>query len=180
MMMSQDNIFFDEVGSIWAGVEVQESWLAKLGSWSEALSAYERRLADQPDDVDAILGCIYCLDARGDWNRVLDIAEMSWSALTGNELRSETPFVLGNQRTVLQAKNYRKALKYCAQAAWRLGKWDDLEKFSSQLARGNSTDSSANKILGARALTPRVDFDGAFYSAVLNIHRQEWSKAAGT
>jgi hypothetical protein len=113
---------------------------------------------------------------------VLELAETSWPALTGDEEGKKADFVLGGQRAASRAKNHRKALKYCAQAAWRLGKWDDLENFASQLGRGNSTASLSNKIgsHGTRAVTPRIDFDGAFYSAVLHIHRQEWSMAAGT
>ena len=34
-------------------------------------------------------------------------------------------------------KNRRKVLKFCAQAAWRLGSWDELEKYASHLVQGN-------------------------------------------
>ena len=44
--------------------ELQESWLAKLGSWSEALAMYERKLAKDPYDVECIIGCMRCLDGR--------------------------------------------------------------------------------------------------------------------
>ena len=48
-------------GGSWAGVQMQESWLAKLGSWSEALAMYEGKLDENPEDVGAILGCIRCI-----------------------------------------------------------------------------------------------------------------------
>jgi FKBP12-rapamycin complex-associated protein len=144
---------------------------------------YETRLMDQPDDVDAILGCIHCLSARGDWKRVLELAKTSWSAITDNDDGKQPVFVRGNQRsdiTALQPRDHRKAFKYCAQAAWRLGKWDDLEKFASQLGRGSLTVPLSSKVgnHGTRLVAPRVDFDGAIYSAVLHIKRQEWSMAA--
>jgi len=171
---------YDENWSIWAGVEVQESWLAKLGSWSEALTMYERKLREQPDDVSAILGCMHCLDARGDWKRVLNLANKSLNAISGDIV--EDTLGRGDKRGALiagKARDHRKAMKYCAQAAWRLGQWDELEKFASQLVRGSpGVMSGASR--NSRVSTDgdiKVDFDGAFYSAVLHIHRKEWSIA---
>ena len=157
-------------------VEVKESWLSKLGSWSEALAMYSRKLEECPSDVDAILGCMRCLDARGEWRRVLELSKQSWTVLYGgNESNSKQ-----NERV---EKSTRKALRYCAQAAWRLGQWDDLETYSSQLVRGVDTSTSSG-ILGSVSRSGRngdnrlLHYDGAFYSAVLHIHRREWSLAA--
>lgn len=172
-------------GGSWAGAEVQESWLAKLGSWSEALANYERKLKENPHDVGAILGCMRCLDAQGEWRRVIELAEKSWTALSGD---GELPVGRDGERAkqtpnnlFVQSRNHRKAVKFCAQAAWRLGQWDDLQVYSSQLVRGkyDSKSSAVGPPKGIRdGGLPRVDFDGAFYSAVLHIHRNEWSLAA--
>jgi hypothetical protein len=63
----------------------------------------------------------------------------------------------------------------------RLGRWDDLDKYSSELVRGHS-NAIGNLVspVGSpsRDLLPRVDFEGAFFSAVLHIHREEWQMAA--
>jgi hypothetical protein len=184
MHLGSGNIY-DESGSIWAGVEVQESWLAKLGSWSEALTMYERRLKEQPGDVSAVLGCMHCLDARGDWKRVLKLADRSWAAISGEDLvdnnHHESPEKQAGPPSAVNARDHRKAMKYCAQAAWRLGQWDELEKFATQLVRGGQSISQG----GSRSsrvptdLDAKVDFDGAFYSAVLHIHRKDWSIAEG-
>lgn len=157
-------------GGSWAGVQMQESWLAKLGSWSEALAMYEGKLDENPEDVGAILGCIRCLDARGEWRKVIDLAKKNWHALS---YESET-----------QSKRHlRKATKYCAEAAWRLGQWDELETYADQLSNGMHDSSFHRTVHDGTSLRdsslPRVDFDGSFYSAILNIHKKEWSKAAG-
>ena len=55
----------EDYGS-WAGDVMYESWLAKLGSWAEALSMYEQKLRENPHDVNSILGCMRCYDARGE------------------------------------------------------------------------------------------------------------------
>jgi hypothetical protein len=44
--------------------DFKESWLAKLGSWTEVLAVYEDKLRHTPDDFDAILGSMRCLDTR--------------------------------------------------------------------------------------------------------------------
>ncbi len=158
-------------GGSWAGVQMQESWLAKLGSWSEALAMYEGKLDENPEDVGAILGCIRCLDARGEWRKVIDLAKRNWHALSYESGEA-------------QSKRYlRKATKFCAEAAWRLGQWDELETYADQLSSGMYDSSSHRTTHDGNSLRDslltRADFDGSFYSAILNIHKKEWSRAAG-
>ena len=158
-------------GGSWAGVQMQESWLAKLGSWSEALAMYEGKLDKNSEDVGAILGCIRCLDARGEWRKVIDLAKRNWHALSYESGEA-------------QSKRYlRKATKFCAEAAWRLGQWDELETYADQLSSGMYDASSHRTTHDGNSLRDvsltRADFDGSFYSAILNIHKKEWSRAAG-
>jgi len=152
----------DEIAGIvvggWENVEMQESWLSKLGSWADALALYENRLEENPNDVEALLGCMNCLNARGEWNRVLELADQSHVALQSN--------------AHISLREKRKAMDYCAQASWRLGKWADLEKYSNDLL-----ESNPDQYTGSTS-TPRLDFDGSFYSAILNIHRKEWDAAS--
>lgn len=166
--------------------ENKELWLAKLGSWSEAVEVYERRLRRNPNDFDAILGCMRCYSARGEWYRVLELADDNWGTLvlrTGQNdsllLSQET----ANLQSRLSRREQRKALRMCADAAWRLGQWDDLERFSSELVHWQTSSNSADAAVGpvsngGHFKSSKVDFDGAFFSAVLHIHRQEWSIAA--
>lgn len=160
----------------------KESWLAKLGSWAEALAVYEMKLSRNPQDFEALLGCMRCLDARGEWRRVLQLAEKSWSAVSGVSSSSHDGSRQDGQtsQAIMRAspKSQKKALRMCAQAAWRLGCWDDLEKYSSEL--NSSSDPSANLTTAGfrESAVPKVDFDGSFFSAVLHIHRKEWNLAA--
>ena len=43
----------------------KERWLAKLGSWTDALEMYEDKLMKNPRDFDAAVGCMRCLSASG-------------------------------------------------------------------------------------------------------------------
>lgn len=160
----------------WAGDIMYESWLAKLGAWAEAAEMYEEKLKQNPNDVNSILGCMQCYDARGEWQKALDLAGRSWGTLAGSNAH-------GTMLTSWQPRNsvdsYRQALKFCSQAAWRLSKWDELETYSSLLVqRPLGTSDSISTSKESRSTAPELDFDGAFYRAVLHIHRAEWDEAA--
>ena len=154
VMSSYDDIAA-QGNSAWAGVDMQASWLAKLGSWADAIEMYERKLEKDPDDIEAVLGCMKCFNARGEWRQVLEL----W-----NDFPNEAATV----------RDRRKASRFCAQAAYRLGRWDDLEMYSAQLIESRRDQYMLNSNIGS----PRVDFDGAFFSAIVNIHRKQWIKAA--
>lgn len=165
--------------------ENKERWLAKLGSWTDALEVYEEKLLRNPNDFDAALGCMRCLSSSGEWRRVLKLAEDNWSTISaGTAFQNEAHDAsAASHSTIVVSREQKKALKMCAKAAWRLGRWDDLEKYSSELVHGQG-----NQVTGAVGSStaagprdgnvPRVDFDGAFFSAVLHVHREEWQKAA--
>ena len=164
--------------------ENKERWLAKLGSWTDALEVYEEKLMRNPNDFDAALGCMRCLSSSGEWKRVLKLAEDNWSTISaGIPFRNETHNnAAASHSTVVASREQKKALKMCAKAAWRLGRWDDLEKYSSQLVngQGNATGTIGPLMTdGPRdGNISRIDFDGAFFSAVLHVHREEWHMAA--
>jgi len=175
----------------WAGVEVKESWLAKLGSWGDALKLYERRLEENPYDVSAILGCMHCMEARGECKGVLALANQSWGALSMSESELEHGGAASGgyfeefaQSHCIRSRSHRKSIKFCAQAAWRLGKWEQLEKYTTLLVRGEEGESHSieNGGEGGHGIgaenTPKIDFDGSFYTAILHIHRSEWELAA--
>lgn len=145
----------DIANNAWAGVYMQASWLAKLGAWADSLAMYESKLIENSGDTEAILGCMKCCDARGEWKRVLELEKS----------------LLNDEASV---RDRRKASRFCAQAAYRLGQWDDLEKYSAQLIESRNDQYKGATAIGAQ----RVDFDGAFFSAIVNIHRKEWKKAA--
>eukprot|EP00536_Pseudo-nitzschia_multiseries_P002882 jgi/Psemu1/318014/estExt_fgenesh1_pm.C_410004 len=148
--------------------ENRERWLAKLGSWTDALKVYKEKLMINPKDFDAALGCMRCLSSSGEWTQVLKLAEENWSIFSlGSMFQNEAQDNSNaSHSTQVALREQRKALKMCAKAAWRLGRWDDLEKYSSELVDGK------------RSHSVQLDFDGAFFSAILHIHREEWQMAA--
>ena len=165
--------------------ENKERWLAKLGSWTDALEVYEEKLIRNPSDFDAALGCMRCLSSSGDWKRVLELADENWATISaGTAFQNEVHDAsAASHSTILFPREQKKALKMCAKAAWRLGRWDDLEKYSFELVQGqgNQTTGVVGPLIAAGPRDgniPRMDFDGAFFSAVLHVHREEWHMAA--
>lgn len=153
----------------------EELWLAKLGAWTEALAVYEGKLKRNPSDFDAVVGCMRCLIANGEWLKVLELANNNWEAISGG-----SNIEVEQSHEDIDAMSQRKAVRMCAQAAWRLGQWGELEKFAAELV-GNG-EQTAVAPLTASAFSESshslIDFDGAFYSAVLHVHRKEWADAA--
>lgn len=152
----------------------QELWLAKLGSWAEALAVYEKKLERDNQNFEAMLGCMRCLDASGEWRKVLELAERNWQALSGSSQGLE-----GEEW--VSPRSQRKAIRMCAHAAWRLGKWEDLEKYASELVKGGNeipSDLSNSPRLVAESAKTQVEFEGAFFSAISFIHSKEWASAA--
>ena len=150
----------------------EELWLAKLGAWTEALVLYEEKLQNNSNDYEAVVGCMRCLSANGEWRKVLDLASENWSVISGNP---EAPNQLNAN---ISKKSQRKAVRMCAQAAWRLGQWGELERYASHLVHGLAKVPGTTGFILRERSVPSVDFDGAFYSAVLHVHRSEWVDAA--
>lgn len=84
------------------------------GRFNEALITYERAIADNPRSVQFHKGFLRCLMTLGHWETMLSHAEglVHSSKLSEMELR-------------------RNAEANGIEAAWRLGRWDNIEKFDS-------------------------------------------------
>lgn len=48
-------------------LKVQERWYEKLHNWEKALQSYKDRLAENPHDIELVLGQMRCMEALGDW-----------------------------------------------------------------------------------------------------------------
>ena len=61
-----------------ATISIDETWYEKLGRWEDALDAYERKQAANPGDVNLMLGRMRCLKSLGEWQRLYNLAEEAW------------------------------------------------------------------------------------------------------
>ncbi|KAG8279048.1 hypothetical protein J6590_008066 [Homalodisca vitripennis] len=118
-------------------LKVQERWYEKLHNWEKALQSYKDRLAENPHDIELVLGQMRCMEALGDWGQLHSTASGHWTELTD----------AGRERMSRMA----------AAASWGLAQWDSMERYVSCI--------------------PRDTTDGAFYRAVLAVHREQYATA---
>lgn len=99
---------------------VQESWLAKLGHWDEALVKYDAKLAVNPRDSKMLAGKMKCLDALGRWEEAIKICEDNFDLMRVESAQADM-------------KTLTKAAVVGARAAWSLNQWDRMELFCTQI-----------------------------------------------
>eukprot|EP00842_Homolaphlyctis_polyrhiza_P006138 jgi/Hompol1/6525/HPOL_002279-RA len=102
-------------------VELKESWYERLNRWEDGLAAYERKQADDPDSVDALLGRMRCLHSLGEWESLAALAKQAWPR-AGNDTR-------------------KAMATQAAAAAWGLGQWEAMDEYISVL-KPDSVDSA--------------------------------------
>ncbi len=100
-----------KLGSV---IVVKESWLAKLGNWTEALGLYEERAKEEPADMEAVLGMMKCLDALGQWDDIVQLCNGAWDTLMSEDCRPNVQ---------------KKVINLAAHACWKLGQWEGMEHY---------------------------------------------------
>ncbi|KAI9736363.1 MAG: phosphatidylinositol kinase- protein kinase tor1 [Cirrosporium novae-zelandiae] len=118
-------------------VELKETWFEKLQRWEEALAAYQKREADEPDSFEIVKGKMRCLHALGEWDVLSNLAQDKW-----------------NQESV---ENRRLIAPLAAAAAWGLGQWELMDNYLSVM-KENTADRS---FFGAIVALNRNQFEEA-------------------
>jgi FKBP12-rapamycin complex-associated protein len=139
-------------------IVVKESWLAKLGNWSEALGLYEERARKAEEeggeeDLETILGMMKCWDALGRWGEIVQLCQREWERLMGNGEGGGREGGRGGRQHV-----QKKVINLAAHACWKLGQWNGMEHF-------------------LRYMEDDV-VDTAFYRAILALHNEDFEAAA--
>ncbi|XP_041480411.1 serine/threonine-protein kinase mTOR-like [Lytechinus variegatus] len=98
-----------------AELQIQETWYEKLHDWDNALTAYEKKQDQSPDEFDLTLGRMRCLEALGEWGQLHNVACDRWPLVPDE----------GRQRMARMA----------AAAAWGLGDWDSMEEYTCIIPR---------------------------------------------
>lgn len=102
-------------------VELKESWYEKLNRWDDALMAYERKQAEDPNSVDATLGRMRCHHALGEWDALSILAQEKWPTAREEVRKAMAPMATA--------------------AAWGLGQWELMDDYLSAL-KPDSPDGS--------------------------------------
>jgi serine/threonine-protein kinase mTOR len=147
-------------------IQIEPYWLEKLTRWQEARDSYTKQSqqwrTSHPEDTPAQhenwmnseLGYLRCLHALG---------EDTDLCTTAREVLSHVRAVEG------QVDSYdtwmTEVQRLGANAAWMLGKWDQMEQFLDGGTLGKHHDV-------------QLENDGTFYEAVFSIHRCDYKRAS--
>lgn len=107
-------------------VSKHEEWYERLGRWSEALSAYEKKMREDPDAQEPVWGRMRCLHALGEWEQLAALVDENWANAT-NEQR-------------------REMAGMGAAAAWSLNEWDNMDDYIASM-KGDSPERSFYKAI---------------------------------
>lgn len=96
-----------------------ERWYEKLGRWGDALEAYNRRLDEDPENSETVIGRMRCLHALGEWEDLSEAVQAKWMHAKQDERQAIAPLA--------------------AVAAWSLNQWDLMEDYI-QVMKPDSAD----------------------------------------
>ncbi|RMX59040.1 hypothetical protein pdam_00009963 [Pocillopora damicornis] len=98
-----------------ADVKIKERWYEKLHDWEQALEAYNKKLIQNPDEINLSLGRMRCLEALGEWGELHQVAVEKWPVVS-DDIRQQMA-------------------RMAAAAAWGLGNWDSMEEYTCMIPR---------------------------------------------
>lgn len=90
-------------------LQVQVRWYEKLHNWEKALVLYQEKIQLVPNDIEASLGHMRCLEALGEWGELDNVVRNKWDQLSKDD------------------KSNMGGL--AATAAWSLQDWQQMEKY---------------------------------------------------
>lgn len=73
-------------------IQVKETWFEKLQDWEEALTLYDRKIANYGADgsaaidLELYIGKMRCLEALGRWEELTQLADVAWKYIHEHEL----------------------------------------------------------------------------------------------
>ena len=116
-------------------VELKESWYEKLQRWSDARAAYERRQAEDPENMNWTLGRMRCHRALGDWETLEHLASETWES----------------GRLQHDPASRAEVARLAAAAAWNLHHWDTMERYSGSMPERTVETSLVRAVLAVHA-----------------------------
>ncbi|KAL7715888.1 Serine/threonine-protein kinase TOR [Entamoeba marina] len=97
--------------------ELNQTWYEKLGRWQQALDIYEKKLTDDSNNPDLLLGKLNCLHELGDWEALDTTAKAVWA--------------IGSKQTLTKAR------PLVAAASWYLEEWKQFGKIVGEMEENN-------------------------------------------
>ena len=105
-------------------VSKHEEWYERLGRWQEALAAYDKKEAIDPDSPEVQIGRMKCLHALGEWDQLAIQVQGTWTSAGYEERREISPMA--------------------AAAAWSRLDWEAMDEYIGEM-RADSPDRAFYK-----------------------------------
>ena len=121
-------------------VELKESWYEKLQRWSDAQAAYERKQAEDPNNLAWRLGRMRCHSALGDWETLSELARETWDSPD-----------LGLHAEQTDAALRSEVARLAAAAAWNLRQWGSMAQYAEFMPDGTVETSLVRAVLSVHA-----------------------------
>ncbi|CAI5736118.1 unnamed protein product [Peronospora destructor] len=145
------------------GIEVKASWHEKLLRWDNALATHDRVLLDNPNNVESIFGKMRCLWAIGEWRKLDDHVQETWSKIYG-----ESQDLNEDGETLLDVPPALKK-ELCssgARVAFSLQNWDSIPKYIN-----SDMDATESHLFQAVVSIRRMELDEAM-SSIANCRKE--------
>lgn len=108
-------------------LQLKETWFEKLQRWDDALTAYNEREIQEPNNMEITMGKMRCLHALGEWEKLSELAQSKWNNSSNDIQRSVAPLA--------------------AAAAWGLGQWDRMDACIKVMKKESPDKAFFNAIL---------------------------------
>uniref|UniRef100_H3G802 Serine/threonine-protein kinase TOR n=1 Tax=Phytophthora ramorum TaxID=164328 RepID=H3G802_PHYRM len=123
------------------GIEVKASWHEKLLRWDDALATHDRVLQEDPNNVESIFGKMRCLWAIGEWRKLNDHVQETWSKIYG------------------EGQDLNELCSSGARVAFSLQNWDSIPKYIN-----SDMDATESHLFKAVVSIRRMELDEAMSS----------------
>ncbi|KAL6080518.1 Serine/threonine-protein kinase tor1 [Balamuthia mandrillaris] len=94
-------------------IELKESWYEKLQRWDAAKEVYDKKLKQQPQNMEFMLGRMRCLHALAEWEELTEVSQEAWQRADRRGRLIIAPLAAG--------------------AAWNLGLWDIMKDYINEM-----------------------------------------------
>uniref|UniRef100_M4C622 non-specific serine/threonine protein kinase n=1 Tax=Hyaloperonospora arabidopsidis (strain Emoy2) TaxID=559515 RepID=M4C622_HYAAE len=142
-----------------AGIEVKASWHEKLLRWDDALATHDRVLQEQPNNVESIFGKMRCLWAIGEWRKLNDHVQETWSKIYGESQDLNGEHAGGETLLDVPPALKKELCSSGARVAFSLQNWDSIPKYIN-----SDMDATESHLFKAVVSIRRMELDEAMSS----------------
>ncbi|KAI9920631.1 hypothetical protein PsorP6_000181 [Peronosclerospora sorghi] len=141
------------------GIEVKASWHEKLLRWDDALATHDRVLQENANNLESIFGKMRCLWAIGEWRKLNDHVQETWSKIYGDSQDLNSQHAGGEKVLDVPPALKKELCSSGARVAFSLQNWDSIPKYIN-----SDMDATESHLFKAVVSIRRMELDEAMSS----------------